>query len=130
MPHAILKEKEGYSLEESLKKFQAFEEITESWRIKVREFYLEKKGLYALLAVVVVEEGHSQTFYIKLSKSNRKISVRLDSETDPVKTRGVKRSIALVAEYLLQNESRIDLERHNLEGYFTFEGEYKTKKPT
>lgn len=94
-------------------------EERETWRIKVDEIYVERKGGRALLSTVVVEESHPQSFYILIAKNEtgNQLTVRLDPSTDPIKTRGVKRSIALAAESLLQQGERFSVERHNIQGY-------------
>lgn len=83
------------------------------------EVYVERKGLRALVSSVVVEEGHPQSFYIVVVRDSatRQMVIRLDPSTDPIKTRGVKRAVALLAESLLNSEKRLSVDRHNLQGY-------------
>ncbi len=116
MPHVVLKGNIPFIDAERLS-FPLYER--NDWLIKVEEFYVERHHKKALLPVVVVEEGHSQKFYIKLSlnEQNHQITVRLDPSTDPVKTRGVKRSVALVAESILSRFEDALVERHNLHDY-------------
>jgi hypothetical protein len=45
----------------------------------------------------VVEAGRSQSFFVQLSQKDRQITVRLLPATDPEKTTGVKRVMALIA---------------------------------
>jgi len=66
--------------------------------IKVERFYLHLKGHSALLETLVIEQGVSQKFYVILSdKGNNQLSVHLDPLTDPNKTPGVKKALALIA---------------------------------
>ncbi len=90
-----------------------------TWRIKVDEIFVECKGNRALVSATVVEEGHPQTFYILVVKDDLggQVTVRLDPSTDPIKTRGVKRSIAVVAEDLLKKRINLSVNRHNIQGY-------------
>ncbi|MFB3786402.1 MAG: hypothetical protein ACE15F_08530 [bacterium] len=94
-------------------------EESEEWLIKVEEVYVERQGRKALLWTIVVEEGHSQSFYIRLTKSeaDHKLTVHLDPSTDPIKTRGVKRAVARVAESLLGSGISLAVERDNLSGF-------------
>ncbi len=119
MPHIILNG--NVSIVEIGRKFPVIKEEKTEWLIKIDEVYVERSGGRALMPTVVVEEGHSQTYYIRISvnESSGFLTVRLDSSTDPIKTRGVKRSIAVVAETIVQLTDGIGIHRHNLEGYLT-----------
>jgi len=102
--------------------FSQLIEDTDVWKIKFDKVYVERRGFEALLSSVVIEEGHSQSFYVRLSQhqnNNERTTVRLDPLTDPIKTRGVKRSLALLAETLLRNHAGTGVERHNLQGFLT-----------
>lgn len=103
--------------------FSKLEEETQAWIIKIDEMYVEQRGLKAIFSCVVIEEGHPQSFYIRLSRhrpENRQ-TVRLDPATDPIKTKGVKRSIALMAEFILRCHKSLIVEKHNLDGFITIE---------
>jgi len=119
LPHIILNG--NVSIVEIGRKFPVIKEEKTEWLIKIDEVYVERSGGRALMPTVVVEEGHSQTYYIRISvnESSGFLTVRLDSSTDPIKTRGVKRSIAVVAETIVQLTDGIGIHRHNLEGYLT-----------
>ena len=108
------------SLDEFNRVFKPLYEKKQGWSIKIEELYLERKGQRSILPAVVVEEGHPQSFYIRLSVDNQshRLTTRLDPATDPIKTRGVKRSVALVAESLLDCFRAAEVWRHNLRGYF------------
>lgn len=69
--------------------------------LKVVDLYLNRSGRTALVDCVAVEEGRSQSFFVQLSQKDRQITVRLLPATDPEKTAGVKRLMALVARQLL-----------------------------
>ena len=117
MPHVVLTG--DVSIEKLEGAFHPLREEKDEWLIKIEELYVERGRRCALLPVVVVEEGHPQSFYIRLSQNEGKqrLTVRLDPSTDPIKTRGVKRSVALVAETFLALSASAKVVRHNLEGY-------------
>jgi hypothetical protein len=117
LPHVVLTgDAKEFDLNQNLGSLLEEREI---WRIKIDEVYVERKGGKALLSAVVVEESHPQSFYILVAKNEtgNQLTVRLDPSTDPIKTRGVKRSIALAAERLLQCGGIFSVERHNIQGY-------------
>ena len=68
--------------------------------IKVVDLYLNRSGHTALVDCVVVEDGRAQAFFVQLAQKDRQITVRLLATTDPEKTVGVKRVIALIAKQL------------------------------
>jgi hypothetical protein len=68
--------------------------------LRVVDVYLNRSCRTALVDCVVVEEGRSQSFFVQLSQKDRQITVRLLPATDPEKTAGVKRIMALVARQL------------------------------
>jgi hypothetical protein len=73
--------------------------------LKVVDVYLNRSGRVALVDCVVVEEGRSRTFFVQLSRKDRQITVRLLPATDPDKTDGVKRIMALIAAQLRESAS-------------------------
>ena len=91
----------------------------DAFRINTVNIYIERQGNQALISTVVIEEGHPQSFYILVTKSNTEnyLTVRLDPSTDPIKTRGVKRSIAVVAEDLIGRNPNLTIKRHNIQDY-------------
>jgi hypothetical protein len=101
------------------KSFRPVVEEKREWLIKFSELFVEIKGLRAIVPVVTVEEGHPQSYYVRITAHNaeNRISVRLDPSTDPIKTRGVKRSIALLAETLQLDFPSLKIEHHNLQNY-------------
>ena len=118
MPHVILRGK--ISIDRFNREFKPLLEETGEWLIKAEEIYVEQAGLRAIIPATVVEEGHSQSFYIRISttEKNNRLTVRLDPATDPIKTRGVKRSIGLIGEAVLNSLTEASVERHNLQEYF------------
>ena len=68
--------------------------------LKVVDLYVNRSGHTALVYCVVVEDGRAQAFFVEVAQKNRQITVRLLAATDPEKTIGVKRVIALIAKQL------------------------------
>lgn len=117
MPHVVLSGR--FLLSEWSRDFTVLHEQIEDWIIKVDEIYVEHGGERAILPAIVIEEGHPQNFYIRVSSagSKQRHTVRLDPATDPIKTKGVKRSIAVIAEALLNQHPALAIETHNLTGF-------------
>ncbi|MBI1390739.1 MAG: hypothetical protein GC154_20095 [bacterium] len=116
MPHAVING--AFDLGGFSRNFQPIHEESDAWIIKADEIYVERLGARAILPVVVIEEGHPQSFYIRLAaaESGDRTTIRLDPSTDPIKTAGVKRSVARVAEEILRTQPGLRLDRHNLTG--------------
>lgn len=94
-------------------------EAKKDWIIKYQELFIEKQAERAIVPAIAVEEGHPQSYYIRLTldtKGNR-LSVHLDPATDPIKTRGVKRSIAFMAESILSQFPHLQIDQSNLSEY-------------
>ena len=85
--------------------------------LKVVDVYMSRTGRVALVDCVVVEGGHSQTFFVQLSQKERQITVRLLPATDPEKTDGVKRVMALIASQLLECTAGSRLGKTNLQEF-------------
>ncbi len=98
MPHVVIEEALDLGIASQGIKLSVARNGSEI--IKVVDVYLNRTRHIALVDCVVVEEGRSQTFFVQLSQKERQITVRLLPATDPQKTIGVKRVIALIAKQL------------------------------
>ncbi|MBZ0258692.1 hypothetical protein K8I31_21685 [bacterium] len=118
MPHVVLSGR--FLLSEWRQDFTALHEQTQNWIIKVDELFVEHGGERAILPATVIEEGHPQNFYIRVSSADtqQRHTIKLDPLTDPIKTKGVKRSIAVIAETLINRRPSLVIETHNLSGFF------------
>jgi hypothetical protein len=67
----------------------------------------------------VVEEGRSQAFFVLVSQKARQITVRLLPATDPDKTDGVKRVMALIAKQLHEATAGSRFGKTNLQEFLT-----------
>ena len=117
MPHVVIQCEDSISKFFNL--FRPLHEECGEWLIKIEEFYIECGDSRAILSAVVVEEGHTQSFYIRIAKNkhDHTITIRLDPLTDPVKTRGGKRSIALVGESMVKWAAKAQVLRTNVQDF-------------
>ncbi|HKQ98385.1 MAG TPA: hypothetical protein VJV75_10950 [Candidatus Polarisedimenticolia bacterium] len=98
MPHILL---EGRAAITDLQSRHRPFSVREGDRlVKVDRFYADAEGAAALVETLVVEGAHTQRFLVQVTARGDGLSVRLEPMTDPEKTAGVKRALALVAERL------------------------------
>ncbi len=81
--------------------------------IRISNIYVDSNGLSALLSVVVIDELH-QNFFIQVSASSKKTTIRLLSLTDPEKTNSVKKSLYLVYLQMKKFGSSLVVTKSNL----------------
>jgi hypothetical protein len=98
VPHVLL---EGSASIPSLQSAHRPFAVREGDRlVKVERFYADERGVAALVETLVVERAHTQRFFILVAARPGGLSVRLEPLTDPEKSPGVKRALAIVAERL------------------------------
>ena len=98
MPHIII---EGpASVESFYRDFTPVNIREQNTILKIEEAYLSTDRMNVLLDCVVVEDRNLITFYLHVAQKEGKITVHIDSMTDPEKTDGVKRLIAFVGHKL------------------------------
>lgn len=68
--------------------------------MKFDRLYLDTGERAALLETLVVDRGHPQRFFIQMTARDGAVMVRCEPLTDPEKTIGVKRALALAAHRL------------------------------
>ena len=85
--------------------------------LKVVDVYPNRSSRTALVDCVVVEAGRSQSFFVQLSEKHRQITVRLLPATDPEKTNGVKRIMALIARQLHESTAGTRFGKTNLQEF-------------
>jgi len=85
--------------------------------LRVLDVYLNRSGRTALVECVVVEDGRSQPFFVQLSQKDRQITVRLLPATDPEKTAGVRRVMALIARQIREASSGSRFGKTNLQEF-------------
>jgi len=104
------------TLDECQARFEPFVDRQGDLLIKVERFYRERDGRAALLETLVVDRGHTQKFFIQLSPKGDGLTVRLEPLTDPEKTAGVRRALALVA-HRIRTAAGCEYGSSNIEEY-------------
>jgi len=117
MPHIVFGEK--INLDDFSEKFvKIFRK--EPILIKVTNIFVDKDKLSALFHVVVISDKHQQ-FLIEISTSKSKTTIRLYPNTDPEKTDGVKISMVLLAEQIMNCYPHFKVTKTNLLDYMNME---------
>ena len=98
MPHVVVEE--AGDLQGLFQAFTPIIQRTGNDILKVQDFYLSRSGKDALLDSVAIEQGAACTFFVQLKLHEKSITVRLLPATDPEKTLGVKKVMALVAAFI------------------------------
>src|SRR6478736_3392113 len=115
MPHVVIEE--ALDLGIACQSVQVAAVRSGSEILKVVDVYVSRSGHTALVDAVVVEEGRSQAFFVQLSQKDRQITVRLLPATDPDKTDGVKRVLALIAGQLHESAEGSHFGKTNLQEF-------------
>ncbi len=100
MPHVVVER--PIALADYVASFEPLVHQEDRTVCKASEAYLGRAASSALVEAVVVDDGRLQRFFVLLSEKPGRVTVRLLRMTDPEKTRGVKRLVALVARDLLE----------------------------
>lgn len=115
MPHVVIEEAPDLATAVRSVKPSAVRNGNEI--LKVLDVYLSRSGQAALVDCVAVEEGRAQNFFVQLSQKDRQITVRLLPATDPEKTVGVKRVLALIARQLREAAAGSRFGKTNLQEF-------------
>ncbi len=81
--------------------------------IKIQTIFVEKNGFTALLPTIVIDVDHRE-FFITISTTKNKTTIRLYPLTDPEKTDSVKKSLALIYEQIKNHYPDISITKSNL----------------
>jgi hypothetical protein len=115
MPHVIV---EGpVSVERFYQEFTPTSLREGETIIKIRDVYLSAGKRKALIDCIVVEDRLAHPFYAAMSQKDAGITVYLDPLTDPEKTDGVKRVVAILGHSLKSQNSAFRYGKHNLTGF-------------
>jgi len=109
MPHIVVDKQ--VDLLDFSKSFSPY--LQKSPLIRISNIYVENNGLSALVSVVVIDELH-QEFFIQVSASPKKTTIRLLPLTDPEKTDSVKKSLFLVYSQMKKFDSSLSVLKSNL----------------
>jgi len=112
MPHIVVDKQ--VDLLDFSKQFSHY--LQKSPLIRISNIYVENNGLSALVSVVVIDELH-QEFFIQISTSPKKTTIRLLPLTDPEKTDSVKKSLFLVYLQMKKFDSSLSVSKSNLWEY-------------
>ncbi len=115
MPHVVIEDAFDLGIACQSLKIEAVRNGNEI--LKVVDVYLNRSSHNALVDCVVVEEGRSRSFFVQLSQKDRQITVRLLPATDPEKTNGVKRVMALIAKELHESTAGSHFGKTNLQEF-------------
>jgi hypothetical protein len=115
MPHVVIEEALDLGLACQGLTLEAVRSGSEI--LRVVDVYLNRSCRTALVDCVVVEEGRSQSFFVQLSQKERQITVRLLPATDPEKTAGVRRVMAIIARQLHEATGGSRFGKTNLQEY-------------
>jgi hypothetical protein len=98
MPHVVIEE--AGDLQGLYQAFTPIIHRAGTEILKVQEFFLARSGKDALLESVAIENGIACTFFVQLKLHEKAITVRLLPATDPEKTPGVKKVMAMVGGFI------------------------------
>ncbi len=117
MPHVVIEE--TGELQALYQNFTPTLQRTGAEILKIQEFYMSRNGKDALLECVAIEEGTSSNFFVQLKLHDKAITVRLLPATDPEKTPGVKKVMALVARFIRTAYPESRYGKTNIQEYLT-----------
>ena len=95
MPHVVIEN--APDLGAVFRGLASFAERKDEQILRLADLYLNRAGRVALLECVVIDKGVAVSFFALLAQRENQITVRLHPLTDPEKTEGVKRLLALIA---------------------------------
>ncbi len=95
MPHVVIEN--APDLAGVFRGLAPFAERADEQILRLADLYLNRAGRTALLECVVIDKGVAVSFFVLLAQREDQLTVRLYPLTDPEKTEGVKRLLALIA---------------------------------
>ena len=115
MPHIVL---DGtVDGERFFESFQQTQERSEGEILKTQDIYISQDRKIVLIEAIAVEDGPPQRFFIQVSVKDNRTTVRIYPGTDPVKTAGVKKLLAIVAKLLREQHPDINYGATNLKEF-------------
>jgi hypothetical protein len=98
MPHIIL---DGtVDLERFYTSFQPAQERKDGEILKTQDIYISQDRKVLLIEAIAIEDGPPQRFFIQASVKDKGTTIRIYQGTDPIKTAGVKKLLAIVAKQM------------------------------
>ena len=115
MPHIIL---DGtVDLERFYDSFQPTQERSAGEILKTQDIYISQDRKVLLVEAIAVEEGPPQRFFIQVSVKDMRTTIRIYQGTDPIKTAGVKKLLAIVAKMMRDQHPDIAYGATNLKEF-------------
>jgi len=115
MPHIILKG--PVNLPQFFASYRPCTSRTGDEILKLLNIYASQPGDCLLIEALVVEGGPPSRYLIQVAGDGSGASVRIYPTTDPEKTPGVKKTLALVAKQLKDQDPRICYGNTNLQEF-------------
>ena len=113
MPHVVIQG--PIDLTAYARDFEPIRMLHGSDVLRADTLYLDRSGRTVLIEALAVEGRRKLPFYIKISAhEGRRATVRIDPQTHPERSEGVKRIVAAVGADLLARTPGSRLERTNL----------------
>lgn len=81
--------------------------------IKIEDIFLNREKNIALIPTLVIDEKHQQ-FMMVLNTREKKSTLRLDPNTDPEKTDGVKQAMGMVTLLILSIFTDLQITKTNI----------------
>ncbi len=118
MPHIVIAG--PLKFENIYEEFQKeIHKIDDKTIIKYTDCFLNKDKNIVLMSTVVIENQRPISFYTIIMAKENQITIRLDPITDPEKTFGVKKSLALIAMKILKKGNNLKITKTNLQDFIT-----------
>lgn len=115
MPHIIL---DGtIDLERFYASFQPTHERSAGEILKTQDIYISQDRKVLLVEAIAVEEGPPQRFFVQVSVKDMRTTIRIYQGTDPIKTAGVKKLLAIVAKQMRDQHPDIAYGATNLKEF-------------
>ncbi len=115
MPHIVL---EGtVDLERFYADFPLTYERAEQEILKTQDIFISKDKRAVLIEAIAIEDGPPQRFFIQAGVKDNRTTIRIYPGTDPVKTPGVKKLLAIVAKQMREQQPEIEYGSTNLREY-------------
>ena len=97
--------------------FQPTQERSAGEILKTQDIYISQDQKVLLVEAIAVEEGPPQRFFIQVSVKDMRTTIRIYQGTDPIKTAGVKKLLAMVAKQMRDQHPDIAYGATNLKEF-------------
>ena len=112
MPHIIL---DGtVDIERYYASYQPIQERSAGEILKTQDIYISQDRKVLLVEAIAIEDGPPQRFFIQVSVKEKGTTIRIYQGTDPIKTAGVKKLLAIVAQKMREQHPDVAYGATNL----------------